>query len=278
MGVSDAWRLRWTRWRNGMLAHQGFRRWASSFAPFRPIARGHARALFDLTAGFVYAQTAQALVESGLIAANRARAACAETLLKAGLPLRLTERIGSRWVLGMQGAVLAASPGVAEMIAHHRLFYADLADPLATLRGEGPGRLAELWRYDGTADPDDVAAYSALMAASQPMVAEQAIAAYDFRRLDVGGGAGAFVSAVAAAAPALELGLFDLPPVIEVARARFAASGLAVATHAGSFGTDTLPGGYDLITLVRVLHDHDDAPVSRLLAQVRGRPERIAAR
>lgn len=283
----DRWRLRWAQWRNGILSDPGFRRWAAAFPLFRPVARGYARDLFDLTAGFVYAQVAQALVEGGLIAAMQARPlstaeaarlarlsdSAAETLLKAALPLRLTERIGDRWTLGSRGATLATSPGVAEMIAHHRRFYADLADPLAMLRGEGPGRLAALWRYDGSADPDDVEAYSALMAASQPMVAEQALAAFDVSRhrrmLDVGGGAGAFVSAVAAAAPGLELGLFDLPPVVERARARFAESGLAVATHPGSFRTDPLPSGYDLITLVRVLHDHDDGPVSRLLEKVR---------
>lgn len=283
----DAFRLRWARWRNGILSDPGFRRWASGMPVFRQVSRRYARDLFDLSAGFIYAQITQALVESGLVTALKGRSLtlaeaadvarlspeAAETLLKAGLPLALTERIGAHWTLGTRGAALSTSSGLAEMIAHHHLLYADLADPLAMLRGEGEGRLARLWSYDAGSDPADVAAYSALMAASQPMVAEQALAAYRFDRhkalLDIAGGEGAFVSAVARTAPGLRLGLFDLPPVVERARARFADSGLQVALHPGSFRTDALPGGYDLITLVRVLHDHDDAPVSELLAAVR---------
>lgn len=283
----DALRLRWARWRNGILSDPGFRRWAGGVPVFRTVSRRYARDLFDLSAGFIYAQITQALVESGLIAALKDRdltleeaaaiagisSSAAQTLLKGGLPLALTQRVGTRWTLGTRGAALSTSPGLAEMIAHHRLLYADLADPLAMLRGEGEGRLAKLWTYDPASDPGDVAAYSALMAASQPMVAQQALAAYRFDRhravLDIAGGEGAFLAAVSRAAPGLRLGLFDLPPVVERARARFAESALDAALHAGSFRTDSLPDGYDLITMVRVLHDHDDAPVADLLTKVR---------
>lgn len=282
----QALRLRWARARNAMIADPLFRTRAARLPFGKWVARRYARELFDLSAGFVYAQITQALVESGLLdalatgpmdAAAAARIAgltpaATETLLKAGESLGLTQSIGPSWMLGRRGAALSTSPGVPEMIRHHRLLYADLADPLATLRGEGPGRLAALWRYDGSADPADTAAYSALMAASQPMVAEQALAAYRFDRhralLDIGGGAGAFVAAVSAAAPALRFGLFDLPPVIEAARARLGSRAESVTLHPGSFRTDPLPTGYDLITMVRVLHDHDDDVVAALLAKV----------
>jgi demethylspheroidene O-methyltransferase len=39
-----------------------------------------------------------------------------------------------------------------------------------------------------------------------------------------------------------------------------------VTIAAGDFDRDPLPAGADLITLVRVLHDHDDERVDRLLA------------
>ena len=104
------------------------------------------------------------------------------------------------------------------------------------------------------------------------MVAEQALASYDFSRhrrmLDIGGGEGAFAARIAAAEPALDVALFDLPAVAELARSR----GLAaerVTIHAGNFREDPLPPGYDLITLVRVLHDHDDAIAAALLAATR---------
>ena len=44
----------WLTWRNRLLSDPKFHRFAARFAPFQPIARGEARALFDLTAGFVY--------------------------------------------------------------------------------------------------------------------------------------------------------------------------------------------------------------------------------
>jgi demethylspheroidene O-methyltransferase len=287
--LADMCRRRWAALRNRLLLSARFRRAAMAFPPTRPIARRYAADLFDLTAGFVYAQVAAAMIESGLLAAIQKRAIADEeaalcagltpvgaaTLLRAAASLRLVERIGAAWTLGPRGAALLASPGVADMIAHHRLLYADLADPLATLRGAGPGRLARLWRYGADADPADVAAYSRLMAASQPMVSEQAISAYPFRRhrrmLDIGGGEGAFVTAVASAAPGLHFGLLDLPAVIERARNRLSGAGLAdrVDLHPGGFLDQPLPSGYDLLTLVRVLHDHDDAPALALLRVIR---------
>jgi demethylspheroidene O-methyltransferase len=118
----------------------------------------------------------------------------------------------------------------------------------------------------------DIAAYTSLMAASQPLVAADVLAAYRLDRhrclLDLGGGDGTFLSHAAAAAPALKLMLFDLPAVAERARARFAASGLEAraVTFGGDFRTDALPAGADIISLVRVIHDHDDDAAAAILA------------
>ncbi|HEX8555220.1 MAG TPA: methyltransferase, partial [Sphingomonas sp.] len=162
--------------------------------------------------------------------------------------------------------------------AHHRLLYADLADPVGLLRrGGGGGALSGLWHYAeaaGTGDAAAVGAYSALMAASQPMVAAQAIDAYAFHRhsrlLDVGGGEGAFAAAVGARVPRIALSVFDLPPVAERARVRLESAGLGgrSTTFGGDFLTDPLPSRHDIITLIRVLHDHDDAPAMTLLRNI----------
>jgi demethylspheroidene O-methyltransferase len=65
--------------------------------------------------------------------------------------------------------------------------------------------------------------------------------------------------------------LFDLPAVAEEARARFAAAGLLARAEVfgGDFTQDALPRGADLVTLVRVLHDHDDAVALGLLRRIR---------
>jgi demethylspheroidene O-methyltransferase len=180
--------------------------------------------------------------------------------------------------LGALGAALIDNPGVTAMIEHHGLLYDDLRDPLALLRGEtGQTALANYWPYakgegEGAATPDG---YSALMAVSQRFVAAEVLAAYPLRRhrhlLDVGGGSGAFLMAAGAHAPDLRLTLFDLPAVAAIARERLALSPVAAQSEVvgGDFTTDSLPAGADVVSLVRVLHDHDDEPALMLLRAIR---------
>lgn len=289
---------RWVAWRNRLLAAPRFQQWAARSFLTRGVARRRARGLFDLVAGFVYAQTLAACVETGLLElladaplpleeiAARADLPpeSALRLLRAAAALDLAQPLaGGRWTLGSAGAALRGNGGIAEMVAHHALLYADLVDPVALLRrGGGGGALARYWSYaesPGDGDAAAVAAYSRLMAASQPLVAAQILDCYRFSRhrrlLDVGGGEGRFVESVAARVPGLELALFDLPAVVARAAARLAGAGLGlsglggrVTIHGGSFLADPLPAGYDLVTLVRVLHDHDDAPALALLRAV----------
>ncbi len=283
-------RRRWIGWRNRLLASPRFQRFATRFPLTRPIAQRRARGLFDLVAGFTYSQILAACIETGLLdilaedpldgATIAVRidlpVESAERLLRAAAALGLVERLGEAWTLGSGGAALRGNRGVAEMVAHHHLLYADLADPVALLRRRGGGgALSRHWQYAedaGTGDGESVAAYSTLMAASQPLVAAQAIDCYAFHRhrklLDVGGGEGVFLSAVAERVPGLQLALFDLPAVAERARVRFESAGLSVAAFGGSFLSDPIPTGYDLISLVRVLHDHDDAPAMTLLRSI----------
>lgn len=177
---------------------------------------------------------------------------------------------------------MLGNPGVAAMVEHHAMLYADLMDPVALLRGEGRGEteLARYWAYAGDGrpaglPPERVAAYTALMSASQAMVADEVLSAYPLGRhrclLDVGGGDGTFLAAAAARTPGLRLVLFDLPPVAERARVRFEAAGLAGRARAvgGDFGSDPLPEGADVVSLVRVIHDHDDAAALAILRAAR---------
>lgn len=290
-------RERWLLWRNRWLMDPGFQRWSMRLPLLRGTARHHANEMFRVITGFVYTKTLTAAVDLGIIATLAEAPASTTALAAAGqLPLSAMQRLlaaaqsidlveplpGDRWTLGQRGAALARNQGALAMIEHHKLFYDDLADPVAALRrGRGGGKLAAFWTYAeaaGRGDPASASdsgteAYSQLMAASQPMVAQQLLDAYDFGRhrrlLDIGGGHGAFVAEVASRHPQLQLALFDLPPVAAIAGAVLAARGLVgIKAHGGSFRDDPLPVGHDLITLVRILHDHDDAVVSALLARV----------
>jgi demethylspheroidene O-methyltransferase len=181
----------------------------------------------------------------------------------------------------MQGAALTANPGVVAMIEHHALLYADLRDPVALLRHEQPDTaLGHLWPYadrgrTGDIGAAEVADYSRLMAASQPLVSADVLEAYPLQQhrclLDVGGGDGTFLTRAAASAPGLRLMLFDLPAVAERARARFAQSGLKdrAQTFGGDFRTGKLPEGADIISLIRVIHDHDDDHALTILRAAR---------
>lgn len=291
-----SWLESWRAWRDRLLGSPRFLRFATGFPLTRPIARRRTRALFDLCAGFVYSQVLYACVELRLFdilaegpqtsaALSRRLALSAEAterLLRAAVSLGLAERRGrGRYGLGAHGATLAGNPGISAMVRHHRLLYADLRDPVALLRGEaGDTELARYWPYAAGKDPgalgeERVAAYSALMSASQPMIAAEVLGAYPLQRhrclLDVGGGDGSFLVAAAASAPKLCMILFDLPAVADRAEARVAAAGLSerTAIERGNFLTDDLPVGADIVSLVRVIHDHDDATALTILRAVR---------
>jgi len=288
------WRDRVLGWRDRLIASPRFRELAAAFPLTRFVARKRAGDLFDLCAGFVYTQVLLACVRLRLFDVLAERPATTADLarrlampedgmlrlLRAARALRLVEDRGQgRWGLGQLGAAMVDNAGIAAMVEHHTMLYADLADPLQLLRGEaGETELQRFWGYarndDPAAVPPDAAqAYSRLMAASQRMIAAEILAAYNFKKhrrlLDLGGGDGTFLRAVAEAAPRLELRLFDLPAVAERARSAFAAAGLGdrAEVHGGSFLTDPLPEGADIVSLVRVIHDHDDDVARRILAR-----------
>jgi demethylspheroidene O-methyltransferase len=291
----SALRERLSDFRNRKVADPAFRRWASRFPLTRSVARRQAKALFDLTAGFVYSQVLAACVRVGLFEMLAAGPLdlleiasridlpeeATDRLLKAAAALDLVEaRRGGSYALGPLGAALVANPGVEAMILHHDILYRDLQDPLALLAGQTAADLKSYWVYaggetSGPAKPRRHADYTRLMSASQAFVTEEILDAYSFERhrrlLDVGGGDATFLIAAGQAAPHLELALLDLPPVASIARQRLLAAGLAgrAKVHSGSFLDDPLPAGADVVTLIRVLHDHDDAPALAILSAIR---------
>ncbi|MFN0025272.1 MAG: methyltransferase [Parvularculaceae bacterium] len=289
-------RERWIGWRNSVIANPRFQRWAAAFPVTKPIADKHAGRLFDVCAGFVYSQILSASAQLNLfdmlaggaltvdeIAAEaRLPVQSAETLLRAGAALGLFEETApGRFALGEGGAALLGNSGVLAMIAHHDALYRDLADPVRVLRDRPKDtRLAAFWRYPvadnrETLSASDVSAYSALMAASQSFIAEDVLEAYSFakrtRLLDIGGGAGAFLSAALGRHKNLEGILFDLPAVADIARERIRAAGFSsrVRIEGGDFYRDALPEGADIASLIRVLHDHDDDPALAILKAAR---------
>ena len=268
--------------RNRLVQSPRFQRWAARFPLTRPIARRKSAALFDLCAGFVYSQILAACVALDVFERLRHGPQDIATLAQslAVPPARLRALLKAAAALEL-GAALLGNPGVRDMIAHHSRLYADLADPVALLRQQdGAPGLSDFWPYAAADSPDRVdperaAPYTELMAASQALVAEDILSAWRFDRhrhvLDLGGGNARFAESLANATQETRITVFDLPGVIALADRRLAGTALAdrILTHAGDFFRDPLPEGADLVTLVRILHDHADDRALALLKRVR---------
>ena len=298
-----AWRDRFDAWMDGKLTDPDFSRWAAANIFTRWITRRRAKQVFDMMAGFVYSQVLLACVRlrifelvnesprtlDELAQKCQVPASALQRLINSAVALKLLALRGQgRYGLGPLGAPVAGHPGIRAMIEHHAVLYHDMQDPVALLRDQVEGgQMAAYWPYsaidagtDLKAAPariwqgDKVARYSQLMSASQPFVVDEVLATYDFGQhqcsLDVGGGQGTFVGRLATAYPQLKLKLFDLPQVAELAQASFNSRGFAdrATAFGGDFLRDALPQGADLVTLVRVAHDHPDEHVNAILRAI----------
>ncbi|MGX9355936.1 methyltransferase [Roseobacteraceae bacterium S113] len=277
---------------NRLIARPGFQAWAARMPFAAKAARRDGEALFDIVAGFVNAQILLALVELGICETLLDGPQTPEALARGiGIPAQRMDRFlraavaldllklrrDGQFALARKGAALVGVPGLQAMIRHHGAFYNDMADPVALLRAERETELARVWPYvfgdGGSADPQVKRFYSDLMADSQAMVASDTLRMVKLedaeKIMDVGGGSGAFALAVARANTKARLVVYDLPGVAGQAVARFEEAGLAdrLSVAEGSFRDDALPQGADVISLIRVLYDHEDSTVIDLLAK-----------
>lgn len=298
--LRPGWRSRLKAWRSGLVARPGFRRLAQRLPFTSTYSRARENDLFALVTGFVQSQILFTSLKSGLLdGLADGPVTMAELASRTGFPQdRLARLVQAAQSVGLvtagtdgfvtlddHGAIVCSDEGLRAMINHHALLYRDLNDPVALFDGSHTDtEMRRLWSYAGSGreaavKPGDAAAYSALMAASQSMLSDEILDAYDFGKhtslIDIGGGEGAFLAAVAKRYPGLRMSLFDLPPVAERARDRFADHplGQCPRCYGGSFLDDALPRGHDCVALVRVLFDHEDAVVLRLLRNVRAAME-----
>jgi hypothetical protein len=130
-----------------------------------------------------------------------------------------------------------------------------------------------MWQYYDT-HPEAKATLTAHLDEVTVLVAPLVAKYFDlsgFRRIvDVGGNQGHFLSAILDAAPAATGVLFDRPEVMDDARATITARGFAdrVEFVGGSF-LDEVPEGGDLYLVKGIMHDWDNGPAERILANCR---------
>lgn len=281
-----------------LIANSRFQNTVAKIPFLRGIAKKRANQLFDVMAGFVYTQILLACIrlnifnqlKDGPLTLEAIKNECGleraplKQLLDAAVSIHLLEiRANHRYGLGKLGAPLVGNSALAAMIEHHSVLYEDLRDPLLLLSGKLKSKkLEKFWPYvsndledqESLKDQERVKEYSDLMSASLPLVADQVLGAYDFSRhrclLDIGGGQGTFLKRVHLQSPQLERMLFDLPGVANLAELNFSASSenQSIKVFGGDFFKDELPSGADLITLIRVIFDHDDERVKILLRSI----------
>ena len=281
-----------------LIANSRFQNIVAKIPFLKRIAKKRANQLFDVMAGFVYSQILLACMrlnifyhlKNGPLTLEAIKNECGleqeplKKLLDAAVSIDLLEiRSNQKFGLGILGAPLVGNSALEAMIEHHTVLYEDLRDPLLLLSGKLKSKkLEKFWPYvsndledqESLKDQDRVKGYSDLMSTSLPLVADQVVSAYDFSKhrclLDVGGGQGTFLKRVHLQSPQLERMLFDLPGVVNLASENCLANSedQSIKVFGGDFFKDDLPSGADLITLIRVIFDHDDERVKILLRSI----------
>ena len=135
--------------------------------------------------------------------------------------------------------------------------------------GQGTGYITRL-------DPEAQRVFSAGVESLTTGSAVALAESYEFgqhrRLLDLGGGTGSFLVRILKRHPAIECGLFELPPVVPLARENLKAqaSGGRVRFYEGDLLRDQLPTGYDAFLLANVVHiftpEHNRDLLERLYA------------
>jgi hypothetical protein len=192
----------------------------------------------------------------------------------------LAEVGGGRFALTEVGERLRSDvPGSIKgpMVVRGELYYRAAAGMLAAVRHGGTAFEQvygdRFFEYLGR-HPEQEAVFQGSMTGRSEQEAGDVVAAYDFgglgRLVDVGGGYGILLGTILRAAPDLQAVLVDQPAVVDQARRRLEADGVADRCQlvAGDFFA-SVPAGADAYLLSRVLHDWADDDARRLLATCR---------
>jgi O-methyltransferase domain len=123
------------------------------------------------------------------------------------------------------------------------------------------------------AHPDDAAVFDHHQAQGGLALHAAVAAAYDFGAIrtivDVGGGNGSLAAAILERHPGVRAVIFDLPHVIERARAAAHPTPNSRCDYIGGSFFDSVPPGADAYVLSRVLHDWDDDRAATILTNCR---------
>ncbi len=205
-------------------------------------------------------------------------------LLEAGLGLHIVWRRGGRYFLGKLGRFLLDD----EMTRVNFDFTRDVCYRAAAHLGESldegrPAGLQELgpWAtlYEGLSvmPAPALASWHAFdhfySDGAFPVVCERLAALPPQRLMDIGCNTGRWARMCLERMPALEMGLVDLPPQLERARAHLEGAGLGGRAHFHAVdllhAKAALPAGYDMVWMSQFLDCFSDDQIVAILVKVR---------
>src|SRR5689334_6189804 len=134
---------------------------------------------------------------------------------------------------------------------------------------------ADVWKYFQQ-NPEDAAIFNNSMSNMTAAVNEAITSLYDFSQfgtiVDIGGGHGGLITAILNKNSEVKGVLFDAPEVIDGARPKIEAAGLAdrIETVAGDF-FKAVPAGGDAYIMKWIIHDWDDEKAITILKNCRSR-------
>jgi len=244
--------------------------------------------LTDLATAYWDAAALGAAVELGVFEALGGKGATAEEVARAtgANPehlARLLDALVALRVLVRRSSRYRPDPGVAPLLS--RSSPTCLLDALRFNTHMYPiwGRLAECVRSGGPAaapeehlggNPELTRRFVLTMHSRALAMAPAVLPALHVmghrRLLDLASGPGTFSRLLAERITGLEVTLFDLPPVLEIARELTAGSPAAdrVRFHPGDYRKDPLPGGFDAVLFCGALHQEDPSTAAPLLRAI----------
>ncbi len=131
----------------------------------------------------------------------------------------------------------------------------------------------DIWKYFSQ-NPEDAAVFNDSMSANTAAVNEAITSLYDFSKfnkiVDVGGGHGGLITSILQKNADVAGVLFDAPEVIEGARAKLEAAGVADRCEAvaGNF-FEAVPEGGDAYVMKWIIHDWEDEKAITILKNCR---------
>jgi ubiquinone/menaquinone biosynthesis C-methylase UbiE len=131
----------------------------------------------------------------------------------------------------------------------------------------------DIWQYFKQ-NPEDGAVFNDSMSGVTGVANEAIMSVYDFspfhKVIDIGGGHGGLITSILKKNPQSQGVLFDAPQVIEGARPRLEANGVAdrCETVAGNF-FEAVPAGGDAYVMKWIIHDWDDEKALTILKNIR---------